>query len=152
MLVLVLLVVGTRRPSDGDSTAATDEDEYVKAASAGWARALRCLIVPALSLANGIESDSVLDVDCFHHETTSCMNSIFKIQDYNSNLTLKLASDPFRRWRNSMAGLPGSVSEVSILSLGLHSLVETIFMEDMVLLKPFMQKKRTLHFPFDYHI
>lgn len=35
MLVLVLLVVGTRRPSDGDSTAATDEDEYVKAASAG---------------------------------------------------------------------------------------------------------------------
>ncbi len=33
-----------------------------------------------------------------------------------------------------MAGLPGSVSEVSMLSLGLHSLVETIFMEDMVLL------------------
>ena len=48
--------------------------------------------------------------------------------------TLKLASDPFRRWRNSIAGLPGSVSEVSMLSLGLHSLVETIFMEDMVLL------------------
>jgi hypothetical protein len=34
-----------------------------------------------------------------------------------------------------MAGLPGSVSEVSMLSLGLHSLVETIFMEDMVLLQ-----------------
>jgi hypothetical protein len=51
------------------------------------------------------------------------------------SFTLKLASDPFRRWRNSMAGLPGSVSEVSMLSLGLHSLVETIFMEDMVLLQ-----------------
>ena len=36
---------------------------YDRAARAGCARALRCLIVPALSLANGIESDSVLDVD-----------------------------------------------------------------------------------------
>lgn len=39
-----------------------------------------------------------------------------------SIITLKLASDPLRLWRNSMAGLPGSVSEVSLLSFGLHSL------------------------------
>lgn len=30
-----------------------------------------------------------------------------------------------------MAGLPGSVSDVSMLSLGLHSLVDIIFMLDM---------------------
>jgi len=56
-----------------------------------------------------MESDSVLDVD------------------------LKLASDPLRLCRNSMAGLPGSASEASLLSQGLHSLSrpETIFKLDM---------------------
>ena len=49
--------------------------------------------------------------------------------------TLKLASDPLRLWRNSMAGLPGSASEVSLLSQGLHSLsrLETIFRLEMLL-------------------
>ena len=35
MLALVLMVAGARRPSDGERTAATEEEEYVSAARAG---------------------------------------------------------------------------------------------------------------------
>ena len=62
-------------------------------------------------------------------------SSAFQAKTEFKSFTLKLASDPLRRCRNSIAGLPGSVSDVSILSLGLHSLVDTIFMPDMVLLQ-----------------
>lgn len=58
--MLVGAGTGTRLAIDGDAA----DVEYVSAARAGCVRALLCLIVPALSLANGIESDSVLDVDC----------------------------------------------------------------------------------------
>ena len=55
--------------------------------------------------------------------------------------TLKLASEPFRRWRNSIAGLPGSVSDASMLSHGLHSRSRgdtTVFMLGTT---PFLRKK-----------
>lgn len=45
------------------AAATAAEVAYESAVSAGCGLALRCLIVPALSLAKGIESDSVLDVD-----------------------------------------------------------------------------------------
>lgn len=88
-------------------------------------------MVPALSFAKGIESDSVLEVDYIKKFINIIVSYLIRVEMISN--TLKLASDPFRRWRNpSIAGLPGSVSDVSILSLGLHSL-PTIFNPDIEL-------------------
>ena len=76
----------------------------------------------------------MLDVD-FEKKTKISISIRKPIFFMLKKLTLKLASDPFRLCRNSIAGLPGSVSELSILSQGLHSLFDIIFIPAIVLLR-----------------
>jgi hypothetical protein len=134
-IMLVLLVDGARRPSDGDRgrrvrTSVLQGPSEPAHFTIWWYR--RCRWQTALN-----------PIPCWTPTafTTDNRKQLFEFVKPISNgiiciFTLKLASDPFRRWRNSMAGLPGLVSEVSMHSLGLHSLVETNFIRSSSELLP----------------